>query len=605
MSKDLVYVAHPEPAIAARLGGGLEAAQYEVVSMSSVDEAREITSNRQFHIPDAILTPLGDLQSGDSILITLYQSNPLMEQIPLVVVAANQGEERREALRMGLLSVVLPPYDSEEVALTTKLAIEKHRSDQLLFGSLSQLSVPDLLQMAEASRRSGTVIFKHDGQTGTVWMSEGYVIGAEIEGLSKSEEAVYSIAVWADGTFEANFGDVDVAEDFRTLPSALLLEAMRRFDEESASTMPIPVQDLVETEVLDQALVFLNLVSGYALNHLHPRLVRKKIEQVRDTLLDEFPALAAFVFGDEGSVTIEASSIMGFEEMEIATAVGSLVAEVFRQLDSALTWRFTPQRLAKLLGPWREALSEFGFLEPLGIQEGEEEREDESHEADGVAGKPVPVGCLVLEPEGRVESFSSFGPRIGRIDPKVVIGRPLAGILPGGLASLTGRLLSQASDEEGGGLAVGREVIRAGHQEHVVRVAVVCLVSKNGFIVVINRLRDQRRSLTVEIERDPLTGALRDGKADRLLVANEDFLHAFRGIVLPRAFATVITSSCNASARSGVSDTPCAWNRWCRGTMKSPCARWNRRWRSNCCRRLSEYSGWAASRPISDIATPD
>ena len=131
--------------------------------MSSVDEVVTLTSDRQFMIPDAILTPLGDVESGDSMLIALFQSNPLMEQIPLVVVASIEKEERRRALRLGLLSVVYPPYDGEEVALTTKLAIEKHRSDQILFGSLSQLSVPDLLQTAEAGHRTGTVTFRHNG----------------------------------------------------------------------------------------------------------------------------------------------------------------------------------------------------------------------------------------------------------------------------------------------------------------------------------------------------------------------------------------------------------------------------------------------------------
>ena len=133
MGRDLVYVVHPEPAVAAKLSGGLEAVNYEVVGMSTVEEAEAITGSLHFAIPDAILTPLGDIESGDSVLITLFQSSPLMEQIPLVVVASSGKDERRRALRMGMLSTVFPPYDGEEVALTTKLAIEKHRSDHLLF----------------------------------------------------------------------------------------------------------------------------------------------------------------------------------------------------------------------------------------------------------------------------------------------------------------------------------------------------------------------------------------------------------------------------------------------------------------------------------------
>ena len=218
MGRDLVYVVHPEPTVAAKLSGGLEAADYEVVGMSTVAEAEAITGSRQFVIPDAILTPLGDVESGDSVLITLFQSNPLMEQIPLVVVATSEKDERRRALRMGLLSTVFPPYDGEEVVLTTKLAIEKHRSDQLLFGSLEQLSVADLLQTAEAGRRTGTVTFRHGGKKGMVWLRDGFVIDAEVEDESLGEEAVYSIAVWTTGTFEANFGGVEIDERFRIQP---------------------------------------------------------------------------------------------------------------------------------------------------------------------------------------------------------------------------------------------------------------------------------------------------------------------------------------------------------------------------------------------------
>ncbi len=533
MSRDLVYVAHPNPAVVARLSGGLTAADFEVVSMSSLEEAHEITSNQQFVIPDAILTPLGDLQSGDSILIALYQSNPLMEQIPLVVVASSAGEERREALRMGLLSVVLPPYDGEEVALTTKLAIEKHRSDQLLFGSLAQLSVPDLLQIAEASRRSGTVIFKHDSRKGTVWMRDGFVVDAEVEGECRGEEAVFAIAIWTTGTFEANFGDIDVAEVFRVPPSSLLLEAMRRFDESSAVNIRIPEVEPVDAKVLDASLVLLNVVSGYALNHLHPTMVSDRLEDLRQNLVAAHPALAAFTVTEESAVALADGLPVDVEDAEMVEAVGTLVSTFFEQMETALAWRFTARRLARLVGPWRQQLEEHGFLGPLGLASTEaEERDEEIQEAAGVAGKPVPVGCLVLDGDRQVIEFSAFGPRIGRVDPAVVMGRPLAEILPAELASTTTRLMERTTDPsgDGGGLAVGREVLRVGHAQHIVRIAVVRPASKVGFIVVINRMRDQRRSLTPDIERDPITGSLRDGRADRLLVVNDDFLHGFEDL---------------------------------------------------------------------------
>ena len=78
MGGDLVYVVHPESAVAAKLSGDLQGADYDVVAMSNVDEAESITSKRQFTLPDAILTPLGGVGGGDSILVTLFESNPLI-----------------------------------------------------------------------------------------------------------------------------------------------------------------------------------------------------------------------------------------------------------------------------------------------------------------------------------------------------------------------------------------------------------------------------------------------------------------------------------------------------------------------------------------------
>jgi hypothetical protein len=538
MAGDLVYAVHPESGVADKLRGGLQAADYNVVAMSSVDDAESVTSRHQFTLPDAILTPLGGGGGSDSILVTLFESNPLMEQIPLVVVAAEDKEDRRRALRMGLLSVVFPPYDGEEVVLTTKLAIEKHRSDQLLFGSLEQLSVPDLLQTAEAGRRTGTVTFQHNGSKGTIWLRDGYVIDAEVEGESRGEEAVYTIAVWSEGTFEADFGDLDTEERFKIPPSTLLLEAMRRFDEESATGVTIPVMEEPEpTEesdhtIFDLSLVVLNVVGSYALNHLHPTLLRQRFEELRSELEDQNPLLGIFNVTDEGAVTVSDADLDEVDDEKLVRGVSLWVDAIFRRLEEALAWRFSSSRLARLLAPWIEQLDEGGFSEILGVGETEDDAEEETQDSEGNIDSPVPVGCLLLDDDGVVQTMSIYGPRVGHVDPALVTGRTLGEVLPSDLALLADRLMDRLEDDPRDleGVAIGREVIGCGHQEFLLRIAVVKQPSGRGNIVTINRLRDQRRSLSPEIERDPLTGSLRDGKADRLLVANEDFLQAFEGL---------------------------------------------------------------------------
>jgi DNA-binding response OmpR family regulator/predicted hydrocarbon binding protein len=546
MSNDLVYVVHPESTVAAKLRGGLQEADYNVVAMSSVDDAQSVTSRHQFTLPDAILTPLGDKWGGDNILVTLFESNPLMEQIPLVVVADEDKEDRRRALRMGLLSVVFPPYDGEEVVLTTKLAIERHRSEQLLFGSLEQLSVPDLLQTAEAGRRTGTVTFQHDGSKGTVWLKDGFVIDAEVEGESAGEEAVYQIAVWSTGTFEADFGELEIEERFRIPPSTLLLEAMRRFDEESATGITIPPIEEPEQEqeqgqaeavvtdhaFLDLSLAVLNVVGSYALNHLHPTLIRQRFEEIRSELEGDHPLLSIFNVTEEGAVTVLDADLDEIDQDRLVRSVAQWVEAIFRRLDESLAWRFSSNRLARLLTPWLDQLDEFNFSEFIGLDQTVEETEEEAQGSDSLLDSPVPVGCLVLDEDGVVQTVSIYGPRVGRVEPGYVRGKNIGEILPPEIALLAERLMDRLDSgaRELEGVAIGREVIGCGHQEYLLRLAIVRQPSGHGNIVTINRLRDQRRSLSPEIERDPLTGSLRDGKADRLLVANEDFLHAFEGL---------------------------------------------------------------------------
>jgi predicted hydrocarbon binding protein len=536
MSGDLIYVVHPKSGVAAKLRDGLRAADHNVVSMSSVDEAKSVTSKHQFTLPDAILAPLGNSGGGDSILVTLFESNPLMEQIPLVVVANEDTEDSRRALGMGLLSVVFPPYDVEDVVLTTKLAIEEHRSDQLFFGSVEQLPVPDLLQMAEVGQRTGTISFHRNGSTGTVWLRDGLVIDAEIGGECRGEEAVYAVAVWPTGTFEADFGDIDIEERFRIPPSTLLLEAMRRFDEESANGMTVPPLQAPSAEpdyaVVDLSSVVLNVVGSYAINHLHPTLIQQRFEEIRTNFEDEYPVLGLFNVTDEGVVTVLEANLGVFDDEQAVRGVSLWVKAIFERLDGALAWRFSSDRLARLLAPWIKQLDERGFSEIMGVEKRESGAEDEVLESNGIVDLPVPVGCLVLDSEGVVQNFSIYGPRIGQVDQAMVSGMILGEILPPEIASLLDRLTDRLENgaRELEGVAIGREVLLCGHQEFLVRLAVVELPFGDGTIVTINRLRDQRRTLSPEIERDPLTGSLRDGKADRLIVANEDFLQAFEGL---------------------------------------------------------------------------
>lgn len=530
MKRDLAYVVHSDPVVAHRVATALRDSDFEVSSMTSLEDAESVIRERQFDLPDAILTPLRDMESGDSILIRLLESNPLMEQIPLVVIANAGAEERRRALRLGLLGVVAPPYDDEEVTLTTKLAIDKHRHDQALFGTMSQLSVADLLQTAEVGRRSGAVTFQRDSKKARLWLQEGRVISAEIQDGLSGKEAVYEIATWETGTFEADFGAVDVDPKFSMSPSELLLEAMRRLDERrAASKDDIPTVLWVET--LDTALTMLNTVSSYASNHLEVSLVLDRLEGIRDELSEESGALCGIRLGSAGEVSLEPDWDLHGAPEDFAGYVSTWIIRFFTQLEEALAWRFTKKRLADLFSPWQERMERLGFVGFL-------DRSDEESFVGTVSGsgmrQPVvrgslPEGCLLLDGEMRVEAYAPFGLRVNHLDAETVNGRLFLGMLTKEASAVVEAILkSVARGPMADRSAASTEFeVKSGQQGGMWRINMIRRVIGGGYIVTLARVRNLSASLAPVIERDPLSGALRDAGSGRLMLANEDFLDAF------------------------------------------------------------------------------
>jgi predicted hydrocarbon binding protein/DNA-binding response OmpR family regulator len=534
MNRDLAYVVHSDPVIAHRVSQALRDAEFEVASMTTLEDAEYVIRERQFDLPDAILTPLRDMESGDSILIRLLESNPLMEQIPLVVIANAGADERRRALRLGLLGVVAPPYDDEEVTLTTKLAIDKHRHDQALFGSMSQLSVADLLQTAEVGRRSGMVTFQHDNDKAKLWLDEGRVVGAEIQGGIEGTEAVYEIATWETGVFEADFGSVEIEPKFSMSPSELLLEAMRRLDERRAATKE-DTDALTLAETLDTALALLNTVSTYACNHLEVSLVLERLTAIQSDLAESSAELAAIRLGDTGEVTLEPRWEFEIPPEDLAGLVSTWIIRFFNQMDGALAWRFTKKRLVELFTPWHEGMQRLGFVgltEPRPDDDEMADAEPDRRPRQPVVRGSLPEGCLLLDTEGKVESYAPFGLRVNHLDAETVVGRPFLGLLAEEVAAMAEVMLKSLARmpvEDRSSASAEFETTTSLHSG-VWRINLIRRVIGGGFIVTLVRQRSLSDSLAPVIERDPLNGSLRDAGDGRIVVANEDFLDAFESV---------------------------------------------------------------------------
>jgi hypothetical protein len=246
----------------------------------------------------------------------------------------------------------------------------------LLSGSLDQLSVPDLLQTIEASRRSGVILVRNHESSGTLWLRDGRVVDAEIEGGGLGADAVYQIAVWEEGTFEADFTPVAVPDRIFQPTSALLLEAMRRRDEELRNAPPPhaaipdppppPPRPLL---AVHRALTLLNVAASYALEHVEPELLGSRLESARRELLAGHPALEAFQVSPRGTVSAAPEAPLTEAESTVR-GVSRWLIRFFAALESALPGRFPLRKLRQITEAVQEDLDSLGFYRELGFAPG-------------------------------------------------------------------------------------------------------------------------------------------------------------------------------------------------------------------------------------------
>jgi CheY-like chemotaxis protein len=360
------------------LSESLHGAGFKVMDAESSPAAVDRLAGARYFRPDAVLTAIDHRDPAGSPLLAALTRQA--DRPPTVVVLANGNlDDRRHALRLGFSHLVLPPYDGEEVVLTTRLALEQHRDEGALSGSLGQMSAAELLQSAEVNRRSGTVVLRQGGRRGTVWLRDGRVIDAEIDDGRRREEAVYDLALWDRGTFEASFGAVDAPQRITASTTSLLLEAMRLRDEAAREAAPPhaalddpPPPPPRRLLALHRALTLANLAASYACDHVDAGLLVRRMEKIQRRLAADHPVLTAFRLNHHGQVHVAADA-PGLERIEarrVMQGVAAWLAELFAELDRALPGRFPLPKLKAISEAIQGDLSDLGFYRDLGLTAG-------------------------------------------------------------------------------------------------------------------------------------------------------------------------------------------------------------------------------------------
>lgn len=164
--------------------------------------------------------------------------------IPVIFLATQRSvEDKIRGLELGVEDYLTKPIFVRELLARVNVVLARRAQESMatrvaasstptarFAGSIQDMTVVDLLQTFEVSKRSGVVTFKSGPKLGHVWFADGKLVDAEIGNL-RGEEAVYRLLVFSEADFEVDFGPVERDDVVEATTAGLIMEGMRRADE--------------------------------------------------------------------------------------------------------------------------------------------------------------------------------------------------------------------------------------------------------------------------------------------------------------------------------------------------------------------------------------
>ena len=161
----------------------------------------------------------GDLR-GDDAVFELFR---WFESEFTLVSLDGEVERTIEGSNFDLLMGAIQATEGIETPPTTT----GHR----IAGPLGLLSPTEILQLFEMNRRNARLKLKKNGDSGHIHLRDGRAVHADL-GETEGEEAVFNLLTWLDGEFEAEPAKGDVPETIIESIPGLVMEGMRRIDEQ-------------------------------------------------------------------------------------------------------------------------------------------------------------------------------------------------------------------------------------------------------------------------------------------------------------------------------------------------------------------------------------
>jgi len=227
-------IVDPDPEETAMLELRMFEQGFEVTIVRTADVALKTLASGEFEIvvAEADLDPFNGFE-----LLTRARAESWGRDVPWVILTRKAGRgDVQQGFKAGATDYLSKPVAAEAFVAKLKQLLERQatsRGAKGVSGSLSEMSLPDIVQILWHGRKTGALRIRCRGESGEIHFQEGSIINAMM-GKLRGEDAFYAMLKLQDGEFGLDPNVTPQARVIDASPEALLLEGMRRLDEGSS-----------------------------------------------------------------------------------------------------------------------------------------------------------------------------------------------------------------------------------------------------------------------------------------------------------------------------------------------------------------------------------
>jgi response regulator RpfG family c-di-GMP phosphodiesterase len=198
------------------------------IARNSLEAERELSNEFDVVISEVDVKPV----SGFELLKKLRSNG---NETPFIFHSKSaEGDAVQRGFELGADDFITKPASPDLVALKVTRALDgagrKKKKTGGVSGSLSEMALPDVVQILFHGRKSGKLSISAEGRRGEILFADGMIFDARF-GEELHEEAFYAMVKLRNGDFELDPNFRPTEQVIQVSPESLLLEGMRRLDE--------------------------------------------------------------------------------------------------------------------------------------------------------------------------------------------------------------------------------------------------------------------------------------------------------------------------------------------------------------------------------------